>query len=202
MGDPIDESSAHVRLMPGTKAVDQFHLIEKTIANELKNGKLDAIVNVSGGFRLDSASSEDLFSNLQLMYASSVESSAVAMRLASGYLSEGGLLILPGAAGAANGTPWAVSYGAMKAAVHHMVKSLSQRGSGMPKDSITIGIAPVMLDTPANRKDMPDADFRDWTPLTELADKIVGWAEKRESAQSGSIYRVKTTKEETRYSVL
>ena len=45
-----------------------------------------------------------------------------------------------------------------KAAVHQLVKSLGKSGSGLPKDACALGILPITLDTPMNRKFMPDAD--------------------------------------------
>ena len=32
-----------------------------------------------------------------------------------------------------------------------------------------VGIAPIILDTATNRRDMPTANFDDWTPLPVLA---------------------------------
>ena len=113
--------------------------------------------------------------------------------MASKYLSPGGLLVLPGAAACVGGTPWAFSYGAMKAAVHQMVKSLGRKGSGLPKDAIAVGIAPVMLDTPANRLSMPDADRSTWTPPEHVADKLFEWASASTSLpDSGKVYKIVT----------
>lgn len=33
------------------------------------------------------------------------------------------------------------------------------------------------MDTPMNRKGMPNADFSQWTPLPFVADTLCGWAE-------------------------
>lgn len=52
-----------------------------------------------------------------------------------------------------------------KAAVHHLTKSLGSEGSGMPSQATVAAILPVTLDTPMNRKWMPQADFSTWTPL-------------------------------------
>lgn len=57
-----------------------------------------------------------------------------------------------------------------KAAVHQLTKSLAAEKSGLPKDSLVVAIMPVTLDTPMNRKWMPNADFSTWTPLEFVAE--------------------------------
>lgn len=176
---------------------EQYESLAKAVKSEFGEGcRLDAIINVGGGFRMDNAHSNTIFDNLKLMHSSSVESSVIAAHLASLYLKENGLLVLPGAAAAAKPTPWAVSYGAAKAAVHHLVRSLSS-GGGLPTGTTVVGIAPVMLDTPANRASMPEADMSSWTPPEEVADRLLAWAEKKDTAKNGSIYRIETVRGKT-----
>ncbi|KAG5459329.1 MAG: hypothetical protein BJ554DRAFT_279 [Olpidium bornovanus] len=87
-----------------------------------------------------------------------------------------------------------IGYGMVKAAVFHLVSSLSSEGSGLPKGSKVVAILPiwrrkemlvesvwsrfllvklwsfsVTIDTPMNRKAMPDADRSTWTPLDVIA---------------------------------
>lgn len=126
------------------------------------------------------------------MYSSSFESSVLASHLAAKFLDPHGLLVLPGAAGATGPTPWAVTYGAMKAAVHHLVKSLSGKDSGIPSTAKVVGLAPIMLDTPMNRRSMPDADTSTWTPTDLVAAKVFAWANKSEIPESGAVYKMRT----------
>lgn len=63
-----------------------------------------------------------------------------------------------------------IGYGLAKAAVHQLTKSLAQHGSGLPTDASVIAILPITLDTPMNRKWMPQADFSTWTPLEFVAE--------------------------------
>lgn len=132
------------------------------------------------------------------MYSSSVESSFVAAHFASNFLSPSGLLVLPGAAGVVSGTPWAISYGAMKAGVHHLVKSLGDPSSGLPENTTVVGIAPVMLDTPMNRSSMPDADFSTWTSTEIVADKLYEWATGTRP-KNGAVYKISTTNSNTEF---
>lgn len=53
-----------------------------------------------------------------------------------------GLLTMTGALAALQGTPAMVGYGMTKAAVHHLVKSLSGPGSGLPKEAKVLAVLP------------------------------------------------------------
>ncbi len=62
------------------------------------------------------------------------------------------------------------AYAASKAAVLNFSQSLS---SELAKDIITVNaIAPSIIDTPANRGAMPDADTRNWLLPEEIAPVI------------------------------
>lgn len=181
-----------IKLDPNTPPENGVHEIESMLSAVSSGSKLDAIINISGGFVMDNANTACLLRNLSLMYASSIQSSAIAAYLAGRHLNSHGLLLLPGAAAAARPTPMALTYGCMKAAVHQMVKSLASPGSGIPETSQVVGLAPVMLDTEANRRAMPDADYSTWTSCDLLASQIVRWAEHLDEIQTGTIIKVVT----------
>lgn len=171
-------------------------------AKDTSGAEVHSVINVGGGFRMGNSRSADLFDHLSAMYSSSVESSFLAAHMAAKHMVPGGLLILTGASAALGGTPWALSYGAMKAGVHHMVKSLSCTGSGLPNGSRTIGIAPVMLDTPANRSSMPDADFTSWTETSVVAEKIFRWSDGLEDPENGAIFKITTESGKTHFTAV
>ena len=93
------------------------------------------------------------------MWKQSVWSSTISGTLAAKHLSDNGLLVLPGAKPATGATPGMMGYGMAKAAVHQLVKSLSASGSGLPDNCNVVGILPITLDTPMNRKFMSGADM-------------------------------------------
>lgn len=62
-----------------------------------------------------------------------------------------------------------IGYGMAKAAVHHLTESLAGENSGLPNGAVCLSILPITLDTPMNRKWMPNADFSTWTPLEFIA---------------------------------
>jgi len=116
------------------------------------------VINVAGGWAGGCARDKDWIKNADLMWKQSVWSSAISGSLATQHLVSGGLLVLPGAKPATGGTPGMMGYGMAKAAVHQLVKSLGSSGSGLPDNVNVVGILPITLDTPMNRKFMSGAD--------------------------------------------
>ncbi|OXB59373.1 hypothetical protein ASZ78_004216 [Callipepla squamata] len=132
--------------------------------------KVDAILCVAGGWAGGSAKAKSLYKNCDLMWKQSVWTSTISSHLATKHLKEGGLLTLTGAQAALSGTPGMIGYGMAKGAVHQLCRSLAGANSGLPSGSAAVAILPVTLDTPANRKSMPDADFSSWTSLEFVAE--------------------------------
>ncbi|XGW12318.1 hypothetical protein V3C99_013209, partial [Haemonchus contortus] len=159
---------------------------------------VDAIFCVAGGWAGGNAESEDFIKNADLMWRQSVWSSAIAARIASKHLKPGGLLQLTGASGATHGTPNMLGYGMAKAAVHQLTSSLAAKGSGMPQDSSVVALLPITLDTPMNRKWMPNADRSTWTPMLYIAELLLDWTVAREKRpENGSLVKVRTVEGET-----
>eukprot|EP00929_Paragymnodinium_shiwhaense_P003016 TRINITY_DN103396_c0_g1_i1.p1 TRINITY_DN103396_c0_g1~~TRINITY_DN103396_c0_g1_i1.p1 ORF type:complete len:240 (-),score=51.13 TRINITY_DN103396_c0_g1_i1:110-829(-) len=207
IGCDLAKSEAHQSIVVGgADVLRSSELQGKHVMGEMSRllpatQKLDAVLNVSGGFAFGPITFEDVLRNSDVMLSSSVLASLVSARIASERLRPGGLLVLPGAAPAAAATPQMIAYGVSKAAVHHLVRSLAADGSGMPEGSKVVGVAPVTLDTPGNREAMPDADFTTWTPLEVLGEQISSWAAEEGShvPANGAIYRVETAAGSTRY---
>ena len=182
------ESDYFVEVTANQTLEEQYQSLASCIA-KLPHGKVDAILCMSGGFAAGNAASPDLFSSYSRMFDSSVGASMVAAKAAAELMKPGGLLVLPGSIAATNATPWGISYGASKAAVHHIVRSLASKGSGI--QGTVVGIAPIILDTEMNRRDMPDADRDTWTPLEQVADRLCDWVD-GEVCKSGQIYKIVT----------
>lgn len=159
-----------------------------------------AVVCVAGGWAGGNVASEGVFNATDRMYSSSVQSSVLAGHLAAKYMGADGLLVFTGAEAARGSTAGMVGYGLAKAAVHHLTTSLASSGSGLPDGTTVAALLPVTLDTPANRAGMPKADFSTWTPLAELANKIVAWVKKDGRPKSGALVSVKTEGGKTSYS--
>ncbi|KAM3866971.1 quinoid dihydropteridine reductase a [Diretmus argenteus] len=162
------------------------------VAQLLGEEKVDAILCVAGGWAGGNCGSKDLFKNADLMWKQSVWSSTISSHLAVLHLKPGGLLTLAGAKASLSGTGGMVGYGMAKAAVHQLCQSLANKNSGLPSGSTAVAILPVTLDTPMNRKFMPDADFSSWTPLEYIAETFFGWATGEDRPASGSLMQLLT----------
>ncbi|XP_057282645.1 dihydropteridine reductase isoform X2 [Pezoporus wallicus] len=103
------------------------------------------------------------------------------------------LCVAGGWAGGSAKAKWMIGYGMAKGAVHQLCQSLAGPSSGLPSGSAAVAILPVTLDTPANRKSMPDADFSSWTPLEFIAETFYDWITGKNRPNSGSLIQMVTT---------
>jgi len=180
--------------------IDQETKINESLKQLGSEQKFDAILNVAGGWAGGNAASGQFLSNSNLMWSQSVCSSLVTASLASKYLKENGVLTLCGAAASLdnNATPSMIGYGMAKAAVHQLTKSLASNQSGLPADTFVATICPVCLDTPMNRKWMPNADSSTWTSLSYIADLFDKWINNaHQRPANGSLVKMVTTNNET-----
>jgi len=181
--------------------VDQEAAVIHGVDNAVRGAKVVAVINMAGGWAGGCSADADWVKNADLMWKQSVWSSAIAASLASKYLADGGLVVLPGAQPCLTGTPGMMGYGMAKAAVHQLVKSLACSDSGLPSTACALGLLPVTLDTPMNRKFMPDADQSTWTPLEEVARIMVAWTRGKERLPCGSLVKLNTSGGQTTLSV-
>jgi hypothetical protein len=100
-------------------------------------------------------------------------------------LSANGRVICIGAAGAAKAGVGMGPYAASKAGVAKLVEALAEE---VKDRNITVNaILPSIIDTPANRADMPDADFSRWVRPERVANLIVFLLSDRASAITGAL---------------
>ncbi len=143
-----------------------------------KLGGLDVLVNVAGAFRFEPVAGGRP-ETWDLMYKLNVTTAVNASRAALPYLlkSEAGAIINIGAGAAIKAGAGMGAYAASKAGVHRFTESLAEELKGR----VTVNaVLPSTIDTPANRRDMPDADFTTWVLPEALAEVIVFLAEARD----------------------
>jgi NAD(P)-dependent dehydrogenase (short-subunit alcohol dehydrogenase family) len=131
-------------------------------------GGLDALVNVAGGFRWQTLADGDL-DTWDLLYRMNVRTTASMSKAAIPHFRArgGGRIVNIGANGAVKAGAGMGAYAASKAGVARLTESLAEelKGSGINVNAVL----PSIIDTPANRKDMPDADFAKWVSPQDLA---------------------------------
>jgi len=138
-----------------------------------RHGRLDAMVNTvgayAGGVKLWEMDTRVLDQMLALNLRSGYALSRAAARA---MLRQGSGAILNVAAKAAiDHGAGAAAYAASKAAAVAMIDSLAEdlRGTGIRVNSVL----PSIIDTEANRKAMPDADFTKWPKADDIAKVIL-----------------------------
>ncbi|KAI9145753.1 hypothetical protein BKA69DRAFT_1024783 [Paraphysoderma sedebokerense] len=180
--------------------------ISSQITSVLGGSKLDAIFCVAGGWYFNMVYplnvTKDLIKNTEISYKQSVTTSIIAAHIAAHHLKENGLLTLTGSYAALKGTPGMIAYGMCKGAVHQLVKSLGAEGSGLPKGAKCVGILPITLDTPMNRKYMSSADFSTWTPLEFVASLLHDYATTPSKINNGALVGLVTKNSQTNIEVV
>eukprot|EP00762_Andalucia_godoyi_P001919 ANDGO_06004.mRNA.1 Dihydropteridine reductase len=198
------KASHSVTVDPTKSHEEQCATLSSDLSSLLPSARsLDAVICVAGGWAGGNAASKSTIANTVSMVNVSLMTSVIAAHIATLFLRPGGLLLLTGSQAALGATPGMIGYGAAKAAVHQLVKSLAAQGSGLAEGVAVVGILPETLDTPANRAGMPGADFSAWTPCEDVAKKIALWgANTEERPVSGALVSVTTRASLTTWSVV
>jgi NAD(P)-dependent dehydrogenase (short-subunit alcohol dehydrogenase family) len=152
-------------------------------------GGLDALINVAGGFKWETV--EGGGSGVwQRMFLVNLQTAVNASRAAIPHLkrSAAGRIVNVGAHAALKADAGKGAYAASKAGVHRLTESLAEE---LKADGVTVNaVLPSILDTPANRADMPDADFAAWVAPKDLAAVILFLASEQAGATTGALVPV------------
>jgi len=142
------------------KAIDQF-------------GQIDVLANVAGAFRMGPQLHETPLEDWDLMLNVNAKSVFLMSRAVVPHMlsREQGKIVNVAARVAVAGKGKMSPYVVSKTAVLRLTESLSAevKAQGINVNSIL----PGTIDTPANRADMPDADFSQWVAPTDLANAIL-----------------------------
>ena len=136
-------------------------------------GRIDVAVHLAGGFTMgqgvhqsDFAAALDHMLDLNVRTVVNSTGAVVPAMLAQG----GGVVVNVGAASAGQGAAHMGAYAASKSALARLTESLSAelKGRGVRVNAVL----PSIIDTPANRAAMPDADHTRWVAPGALAEVI------------------------------
>ncbi|MDB5748295.1 MAG: hypothetical protein JWP72_3143 [Massilia sp.] len=131
-------------------------------------GGVDGVVNVAGGFTWETLEGGALAS-WDRMYETNVRTAVASCRAALPHLlTRGrGRIVNVGAAAAQKAGTGMGAYAASKAGVARLTEALAEE---LKDRAITVNaVLPSIIDTPANRSDMPDADPSRWVAPGQLA---------------------------------
>ena len=134
-----------------------------------KFGRLDGLANIAGGFVWQTVA--DAGPEVwEAMWTINLTTAVNACRAALPLLAaSGGAIVNIGAAAAIKAGAGFAPYAASKAAVARLTESLAEEWKGKVRIN---ALLPTIIDTPANRRDMPKADFTAWVAPTEIAAAI------------------------------
>jgi NAD(P)-dependent dehydrogenase (short-subunit alcohol dehydrogenase family) len=154
-----------------------------------KFGGLDALLNIAGGFRWEKLEGGDIGTwpdlwKLNVLTATNASRSAIPHLRRSA----AGRIVNVGSAAALKPAVGMGGYAASKAGVHALTQALAEELKG---DRITVNaVLPSIIDTPANRDDMPKADFSAWVAPQDLAAVILFLASEAAGAVTGALVPV------------
>ncbi|WP_431202908.1 SDR family oxidoreductase [Bradyrhizobium betae] len=151
-------------------------------------GRIDALINIAGGFAFETVGDGDI-KTWQRMHALNVLTALNASHAALPHLaaSRSGRIVNIGAMGALQAGSGMGPYAASKAGVHRLTEALASEWKG----KITVNaVLPSIIDTKANRTDMPNADFSKWVTPVELAEVILFLVSDAASGITGALIPV------------
>jgi NAD(P)-dependent dehydrogenase (short-subunit alcohol dehydrogenase family) len=144
------------------------------IQQACEHGPIEALVHLVGGFRGGAPVAETTDADFDMMMDVNLRVAFNVIRAALGPMlkSKRGRIVAVGSRAAVEPSPNLAAYAVSKAAVVALVKNVAAE----VKDSgITANVVlPSTIDTPANRKSMPHADFSKWVAPESIA-KLMLW---------------------------
>ena len=147
-------------------------------------GGIDVLVNIAGAFRWETLAAGKL-ETWDFLYSVNLKTAVCACKAVLPHLSSRhGRIINVGANAAAKAGAGMGAYTASKAGVAKLTEALAEE---LKDKGVTVNaVLPSIIDTPANRADMPNADFSRWVTPAALADVILFLASDASRAITGA----------------
>lgn len=153
-------------------------------------GRIDALANIAGGFRWQTLEGSADLAEWAQLHAVNLQTCVNACKSALPHLlsAGSGRIVNVGALGALKGASGMGAYAASKAGVMRFTESLADE---LKLKGITVNaVLPSIIDTPANRADMPQAAQDRWVPPREIARVIAFLLSDAASAVTGALVPV------------
>ncbi len=197
----VDDSEAHEMRSRHESRVEAMGGVDLTnegatgrfFAKVVESGPLWASIHIAGGFAMspiEKTSRDDLFGQLELNAVTCFLCCREAVKAIAGRGGDGGRIVNVAARPALRPDQGAgmIAYTMSKAAVAALTASLAAEVTD--KGILVNGVAPSIIDTPSNRRAMPDADFGRWPTPAEIAGTIEFLASPENRLTSGQIVPV------------
>jgi len=158
-------------LLPGVDLASQAATQAMVASVVAHHGALDAVVNIAGGFRWETVADGDP-ATWDALFTVNVKTTLHVCRASLPHLLDrpSARIVNIGAGAAGKAAAGMGAYAASKAGVLRLTEALAEetKDRGLTVNAILPGI----IDTPANRKDIPQADVSRWVTPEAVADVI------------------------------
>lgn len=152
-------------------------------------GGIDGLVNVAGGFAWETIEGGHL-DTWDRLYQMNVRTAVVSSQAALAHLlaSGAGRIVNVGALASIKAATGMGAYAASKAGVARLTEALAEE---LKDRGVTVNaVLPSIIDTPANRADMPDADSSRWVTPDALAAVVAFLLSDEAAAVTGALLPV------------
>lgn len=185
----IAQAGAAAVFLPGVELADAAAAASAIDTAHARLQGLDALINVAGAFRWQTVTDGDPAA-WDVLFSINVKTTLNSCRAAIPHLraSRAGRIVNVGAYAALKAAAGMGAYTASKAGVHRLTESLAAE---LKDQRITVNaVLPSIIDTPPNRKDMPDADFSTWVTTESLANVLLFLASEQAQDITGALLPV------------
>lgn len=175
---PVPAESGLEAAFAGVDLTDERGVEDTYAAAAAALGSIDGLVNVAGGFKWESIEGGSIDS-WDEMYRINLRTVAISSRAVIRHMAADGAIVSVGAAGATNPSTGMAPYAASKAGVMALTESLAEELRG--RRIRVNAVLPTIIDTPANRRDMPDTDASGWVQSSNVA-KVIAFLLSQDAA--------------------
>ncbi|MFW5949785.1 MAG: SDR family oxidoreductase [archaeon] len=161
----------HDRLSTHVADFTEEDAVERVVSDVIDDhGRLDALVSVAGTWRGGTPIEETDVETFELLFAVNLRTAFLSAKHTLPHLREtSGSIVTVSARSSLEGGSGDGPYRASKAGVRLLTDSIAAENEGSVRAN---SIMPNVIDTPANREAMPDADHDSWTDPADIADVI------------------------------
>lgn len=152
--------------------------------------RIDGLANIAGGFSWQTLGESEDLAEWSALHSINLQTCVTASKAVLPWLqrSGGGRIVNVGALGAVKGTSGMGAYAASKAGVMRFTEALADE---VKQQGITVNaVLPSIIDTPANRADMPKANHDRWVKPRDVARVIAFLLSDAASAVTGALVPV------------
>jgi NAD(P)-dependent dehydrogenase (short-subunit alcohol dehydrogenase family) len=150
------------------------------------HGRIDSLIHLVGGFAGGVELADEAPATFDTMFDVNVRSAFYAIRAVTPLMRAAGQgrMVLVASRAAAEPSPHAALYGASKAALVALTRSVAAENR---QHRITVNaVMPGTMDMPKNRAAMPKADYSKWVKPSQVAEVIVFLASSAAESISGA----------------